>query len=147
MWKSGNPGSCPSSGSIDGVTLIATSRTGNNGGGFDIDSGAVAKLSAPTTSPVTGIPSGILFYQDPAHYDHTKGDSTITANSATDITQGTIYTPKTGITFQGNANSSCFLMIGLTLTFNGNSTLSGNETACKSAGVTGPTMLSIALAE
>ena len=146
LWQSGNPGSCPSSGSIDGVTIIATSRTGNSGGGFDIDSGAVVNLSAPTSSPATGIPSGILFYQDPSHYDN-KGNSTITASSASDITKGTLYTPKTNVTFQGNANSTCFIMIALTLTFSGNSTVSGNSSACSTAGVTGPTVVNIALTE
>jgi putative Flp pilus-assembly TadE/G-like protein len=152
MWKSGNPGSCPSSGSIDGVTIIATSKTGTKGGGLDISSGATVNLSAPTTSPTTGIPSGILFYQDPAHADtHVNGngkeaDSTITASGSTTLA-GALYTPTTNVSFQGNSSSSCFIMIALTLTFTGDSTLSGNSSACSSAGVSGPTVVNIALTE
>jgi hypothetical protein len=152
MWKSGNPGSCPSSGSIDGVTIIATSKTGTKGGGLDIASGATVNLSAPTIAPATGIPSGILFYQDPAHADtHANGngkqaDSSITANGTTTLA-GALYTPATNVSFQGNSSSSCFIMIALTLTFSGDSTLSGNSSACSAAGVSGPTVVNIALTE
>jgi hypothetical protein len=152
MWKSGNPGSCPLSGSIDGVTIIATSKTGTKGGSLDIASGATVNLSAPTTAPATGIPSGILFYQDPAHADtHANGngkqaDSSITANGTTTLA-GALYTPATNVSFQGNSSSSCFIMIALTLTFSGDSTLSGNSSACSAAGVSGPTVVNIALTE
>lgn len=144
-------GGCPT-GTINGVTLLATSKTGTKGGGFDISSGATVTLSAPTTSPQTGIPSGLLFAQDPTHADtHANGngkeaDSTITANSNTAL-KGALYTPATNFTFQGNSNSTCFLTIALTVTFSGDSNMSGSKAACKAAGVTGPAVTTIALTQ
>jgi hypothetical protein len=41
--------------------------------------------------------------------------------------------------------STCFLVIALTVTFTGNSTMAGNQTACQAIGVTGPTVTNIAL--
>ena len=105
-----------------------------------------------TTAPATGIPSGILFYQDPTHADtHANGngkqaDSSITANGTTTLA-GALYAPATNVSFQGNSSSSCFIMIALTLTFSGDSTLSGNSSACSAAGVSGPTVVNIALTE
>src|SRR5262249_18741775 len=143
--------SCPANG-INGVTIIATSQSGTKGGGFQLKSGTVT-LSAPTSSPVSGIPSGILFYQDPSHADTSKsgngltGDSTITANSATPL-QGAVYTPATNVTFTGdNGTNTCFLVISLTITFTGNSTMAGSKNSCTPVGVTGPSVLSIALTE
>lgn len=129
-----------------GVTIIATSKTGNQGGGLDIASGATVNISAPTTSPQTGIPSGLIFAQDPRYADTKKGNSTITANGTTSLA-GVVYTPATQVTFIGNANSTCFLVIALTITFTGNSTMAGNQSACTAIGVTAPIVLNIALTE
>jgi hypothetical protein len=151
-------GGCPSNG-INGVTIIAGSQSGTNGGGFNFQNGTV-NLSAPTARIASGctlgstpcIPSGILFYQDPADADTSKhgngltGDSTFTAGTGTSLT-GVLYTPKTNVTFTGNASSTCFLVIALTVTFTGNSTLAGNPSACSSAGVTGPIVLNITLTQ
>jgi hypothetical protein len=151
-------GGCPSG--SDGVTIIASSKNGTEGGGFQIKSGTVT-LSAPTAAYPSGctvgssnpcVPSGLLFYQDPSYADASKsgggltGDSTFTANGSTSRTGG-MYTPETNVTFTGNANSTCFLVIALTVTFTGNSTMAANETSCKAVGVTGPTVLNIALSE
>jgi hypothetical protein len=51
------------------------------------------------------------------------------------------------VTFQGNSNSTCFIIIALTLTFNGGATLTGNQTACTAAGVTAPGIVTFALLE
>jgi len=142
-----------------GVTIIAGSQSGTKGGGFQIQSGT-AKLSAPTTRVPSGcslgstpcIPSGILFYQDPADADTSKagggltGDSTLTANTSTSL-QGAMYTPVTNVTFSGNAGSTCFIVISLTMTYTGNSTMSGDQANCEAVGVTGPTVMNIALTE
>jgi Flp pilus assembly protein TadG len=151
-------GGCPSG--SDGVTIIASSKNGTKGGGFQIKSGTVT-LSAPTAAYPSGctvgssnpcIPSGLLFYQDASYADTSKsgsglsGDSTLTANAGTSL-QGAMYTPATNVTFTGNAGSTCFLVIALTVTFTGNSTMAGNETNCKAIGVAGPTVLNIALSE
>jgi hypothetical protein len=144
---------------IGGVTIIVGSQPAGSGGGFNIQGGTV-NLSAPTAQNPSGctfgstfcIPAGILFYQDPADADlHTHGggltsDSTITANTGT-LLQGAMYTPKTNVTFSGNAGSTCFLVIALTVTFTGNSTMAGNQTSCQAVGVTGPTVTNIALTE
>ena len=144
-------GGCPANG-INGVTIIASSQSGTKGGGFQMQSGTV-NLSAPTTSPVSGIPSGLLFYQDPLHADTSKsgggltGDSLVTANAGSYL-QGTMYTPVTNVKFTGNSNTSpCFLVISLTMTYIGNSTMNGTQAACSAVGVTGPTTLNIALTE
>jgi Flp pilus assembly protein TadG len=144
---------------IGGVTIIVGSQPAGSGGGFTIQSGTV-NLSAPTTRNPSGctfgstfcIPSGILFYQDPADADtHTHGggltsDSSITANTGTFL-QGAMYTPKTNVTFSGNAGSTCFIVISLTMTYTGDSTMAGNQANCQAVGVTGPTVMNIALTE
>jgi hypothetical protein len=149
---------CPSNG-ISGVTIIAGSQSGTKGGGFQFQGGTV-NLSAPTARIPSGctlgstpcIPSGVLFYQDPADADTSKagggltGDSTVTAGTGTFL-QGAMYTPATNVTFSGNAGSTCFLAISLTMTYTGNSTMSGNEANCQAIGVTGPTVMNIALTE
>lgn len=150
---------CPSNG-MNGVMMIALSLSGSKGGGFQIDSGATVNLSAPTSkTPSTCtlgsapcIPSGILFYQDPSSADtstHGGGltsDSSITASGTTSL-QGAMYTPVTNIKFSGNANSTCFIVISLTMTYTGDSTMAGNQANCQAVGVTGPTVMNIALTE
>ena len=152
-------GACVPATGMNGVTIIALSLSGNKGGGFNFQSGTV-NLSAPTTrisstctlgtSPC--IPSGILFYQDPTDADTSKqgsgltADSTITAGTGT-LMQGAMYTPVTNVTFTGNAGSTCFIVISLTMTYTGNSTMSGNEASCQAVGVTGPTVMNISLTE
>jgi hypothetical protein len=140
---------CPTT-SVNGVTIIATSSNGANGGGFEITGGTVV-LSAPTTTAgmPAGLPSGLLFAQDPDHaYFHSGGqaDSTITANGMTSLV-GYLYTPATTATFVGNSNSSCFLIIAGTVGFVGNSMISGDKVACAATGVTGPSVLTTVLAE
>jgi hypothetical protein len=159
MGTDGSGGCVPSTG-VNGVTIIASSKNGNLGGGFQIQSGTVT-LAAPTAAYPSGctvgssnpcMPSGLLFYQAPSTADTSKsgsgltGDSTLTANAGTALT-GSMYVPKTNVTFTGNAGSTCFLVIALTVTFTGNSTMAGNETTCQALGVTGPTVTNIALKE
>jgi hypothetical protein len=144
---------------IGGVTIIIGSQPAGSGGGIQIQSGTV-NLSAPTARNPSGctfgstfcIPSGILFYQDPADADTHKqgggltGDSTITANTGTSL-QGAMYTPATNVKFSGNANSACFILISLTMTYTGDSTMAGNQSNCQAVGVAGPTVMNISLTE
>jgi len=153
-------GACVPAKGVNGVTIIAGSQHGFQGGSFQIASGSTVNLSAPTARVPSGctlastpcIPSGILFYQDPAAADVSKkggglmGDSSMTA-SGTTFLQGAMYTPKTNVTFSGNAGSTCFIVISLTMTYTGNSTMSGNQAACAAVGVTGPTVMNISLTE
>jgi Flp pilus assembly protein TadG len=150
---------CPSNG-MNGVMIITLSLSGTKGGGFAIASGSNVNLSAPTAkNPSTCtlgsspcIPSGILFYQDPASADTSKqgggltSDSSIGANGTTSL-QGAMYTPATNVTFTGNAGSTCFIVISLTMTYGGDSTMAGNQANCQAVGVTGPTVMNIALTE
>jgi Flp pilus assembly protein TadG len=149
---------CPSN-SMNGVTIVAFSLSGTKAGGFNFQNGTV-NLSAPTARIPSGctlgstpcIPSGILFYQDPADADISKagngftGDSTVTAGTGTFL-QGAMYTPATNVSFSGNAGSTCFLVISLTVTYTGDSTMSGNQASCQAVGVTGPIVMNIALTE
>jgi Flp pilus assembly protein TadG len=149
---------CPSNG-INGVTIIAGSQPAGKGGGFQFQ-GGIVNLSAPTARVPSGctlgstpcIPSGILFYQDPADADTGKagsgltGDSTVTAGTGTFL-QGAMYTPKTNVGFTGNAGSTCFIVISLTMTYTGDSTMEGNQANCQAVGVTGPTVMNVSLAE
>jgi Flp pilus assembly protein TadG len=137
-----------------GVTIIATGTGGTctNGasspcaGTFNLQ-GGTATLSAPTTSPVSGIPSGILFYQDPAVADTTclntnnlqnSNCNDLTASSTGALT-GVVYIPKTTVSFSGNNSSSgCLIVVALAIFFTGNSSMNANQTACTNAGVTDP---------
>jgi len=154
-------GACVPAKGVNGVTIIAGSQHNTWGGSFQIASGSTVILSAPTALNPSGctfgsstgcIPSGILFYQDPLDADTSKkggglmGDSSMTA-SGTTFLQGAMYTPKTNVTFSGNAGSTCFIVISLTMTYTGNSTMSGNQAACAAVGVTGPTVMNISLTE
>jgi hypothetical protein len=111
-------------------------------------------LTAPTTTvtppggPTNGVPSGLLFYQDPSVVDSQRnnGDSTITANSNDTLT-GAIYAPAKNVTFTGNSTSNCTVVIADTITFISNSSMTATQSACASAGVRAPTVPSLALAE
>jgi hypothetical protein len=134
---------------IDGVTIIATSKSGNKAGGFDFTSQATAALSAPTSNPATGIPSGILFAQNPAKADTKPNNNGKEADSAiqsgTNISfTGTMYTPATSVTLQANVNSSCFIIIALTVNINGGAQLAADPTHCVAAGVQPPPEVLIA---
>jgi hypothetical protein len=145
-------GGCPANGS-DGVTIIASSKAAKKAGGFVITAGTVT-LSAPTKTAglPTGIPAGLLFVQDPVNADVTKNaqgneaDSRITAGG-TSVLTGTMYTPKTNVTFTGNSNSTCFIIIANTVLYTGASVVSGSLAACQALNITAPAQLNIALSE
>jgi hypothetical protein len=150
----------------NGVTIISSAPSGTTKAGtFNIAAGATVTLSAPTTSNPSGctassppcIPSGILFYQDPAVADTScvknniqtsTNCNTLTANSSGALT-GVIYTPKTVAMFQGNnSTSGCLVVIALAIIYSGDSTISASQSACSSAGVnTPPTIIRTVLAE
>jgi hypothetical protein len=145
---SGKAITCPSNG-LNGVTIIATSKSGTKGGGFDSTAGATVTLSAPTSSPASGIPSGILFAQDPSHADTKpnsngkEADSTIQSGTADTLT-GALYTPKTNATLQANVNSSCFIIVALTVTLQGGANMAADSTHCQGAGVNTPPVVETA---
>lgn len=133
-----------------GVTIIATSSNGDakkpptDAGAFDIQGGTI-NLTAPSSSPDSGIPSGLLFYQDPAYVDTKKPpNSTITAGSTSTLT-GAIVTPNTNVTYTGNSTSACTTVIADTITFIGNSTMS--TSGCSADGVKTPQIYGVAMVE
>jgi hypothetical protein len=141
-----------------GVTIIATGTGGNGGnatnsGAINIQGGTVT-LTAPTASvtppggPASGVPSGLIFYQDPSVVDSqsNKGNSTITASSNDTLT-GAIYAPAKNVTFTGNSTSNCTVVIADTMTFIGTSSMTATQSACSTAGVGAPTVLTLGLAE
>jgi sterol desaturase/sphingolipid hydroxylase (fatty acid hydroxylase superfamily) len=140
---------------MDGVTIIASSKgSTTQGGGFDFTAGATVTLSAPNSSPATGIPAAVLFAQDPSHADTKpngngkEADSTI--QSGTNVTfTGIMYTPKTNATLQANTHSSCFIIIALTVTLNGGAQMAADSTHCQGAGIStngDPQVLTVGLA-
>lgn len=155
-----------------GVTFILTSvptgitpcsgGKGGLGGTVYMKSGSQATLSAPTTA-MGGIPSGLLFYQDPAPYGNPANLDTSCVHSNLDVSNcnqifagpsgwslfGVSDTPATTMSFSGNANSQCFLVYALAIFFNGttNSTFSATPSACEGGGVHYPGIPTIALLE
>jgi hypothetical protein len=127
---------------INGVTFIATSKNGTKGGGFDIKQASIT-LSAPTSSPQSGIPSGILFAQDPSHANTQnagngfRADSSIQTPTNAAFT-GSMYTPATNLTLQAQVNSTCFIVLALTVGFQGGASLAADQNDCQAAGVQPP---------
>jgi hypothetical protein len=124
-----NSGGCPNNGA-NGVTIIATCHPTpcTSGGGFVVggtgNNQPAVTLSAPTTSPQTGIPQEVLFYQVASTADTTKGNSTIAGGSVTSL-NGVVYTPATQITLQGNPTlGSCTEFIALNFVIGGTPTMS-----------------------
>jgi len=82
-------------------------------------------LAAPSSTQLgTAIPAEILFYQDAAHADTNKGNSTLAGGSATSL-NGVVYTPVTQIQMNGNATyGSCTELIALSFSIAGTESLS-----------------------
>jgi hypothetical protein len=96
----------------DGVMFY---NTGPSYGPFDFGSGAIAKLTAPTT----GDYAGILFFTD--RTITSKKDNNITGNFDSYFT-GAFYFPSTSLTFTGSSGMQVqkMLIIADTMTFMGN---------------------------
>jgi hypothetical protein len=129
-----------------GVTIIATCSSGSCGGGFTVggtgSNTPTVTLAAPSSSPLGGVPTEILFYQDSAHADTSKGNSTLAGGSTTSL-NGVIYTPSTQIALNGNASfGSCTELIALSYSIAGTPSLGR-----PSCGVTTASVSSFALLE
>jgi hypothetical protein len=136
MGTAGNPYNgitCPSNGT-DGVTIIATCKSNGCGGGFSVggtgNNQPTVTLAAPTTSPLTGIPKEILFYQVAATADVNKGANTVAGGSTTSL-NGVIYTPATEIDLQGNPTlGSCTELIAAKFVVSGNPVMNAPLLSC-----------------
>ena len=116
-----------------GVTIILTSSTGTKYGTITINGGAVVTLTAPTVGAAVGVP-GIAMWVDknaPTASDNFNG-------GASQVINGAIYLPSQQITYTGgsktavnNTVTKCSQLVGLTVTFNGNSYFT--HSACSSS--------------
>jgi Putative Flp pilus-assembly TadE/G-like len=108
-----------------GVTIILTG-SGTNYAQMNINGGAAVNLQAPTTGSAM---KGVLFFQDPAAPTY-QGNQIISnkLNGGSGLVlNGALYFPKQRIDFSGGAGASisCLQMIGLAVTFTGNSRVAG----------------------
>jgi hypothetical protein len=140
---------CPSNGAT-GVTIIATCRTTgcSTGGGFviggNMNNAPTVTLSAPTTSPLTGIPQQILFYQVASTADTKFGNTTLAGGSGVSL-NGVVYTPATQVQLQGNPTlGSCTEFIANTFQIGGTASMSQPPLSC---GVLTQSTSTIVLAE
>ncbi len=111
-----------------GVTIILTSSTGTNYGTVSLAGGTNLNIVAPST----GATAGLAFFQD-RNAPNTKSNS-FTGGATQSIT-GAIYFPNETVSYSGgNANSPapCTQLIGLKLSFTGNSVLNAS---CTGTGV------------
>jgi Flp pilus assembly protein TadG len=110
-----------------GVTIILTSKNGNNIGGVSIAGGSIIDLTAPTS----GTYEGIAFYQDARA--STSGTNTFTGGTAQSIV-GAIYFPRQEVQYGGGANttSRCTQIVSRTIRLIGNAQLQLN---CTGVGV------------
>jgi Flp pilus assembly protein TadG len=110
----------------NGVTLVFTSSTGQNYSNATINGGATINLTAPSSGPT----AGIVLYGD---RNMPTGTTFKFNGGATQYFGGAIYLPKGAINYAGGANTStgCTQLIGDTVTFTGNSSLSIDCSAYK----------------
>jgi hypothetical protein len=96
----------------NGVTFFVT-----GGGAIQINGTGNITLTASTTSPVAGVPGGILFFQD-------RGD-TQAANiaGANLLLTGTLYFPSAQLTLGGSGNAPYLILVSQSIDFNGNLTI------------------------
>jgi hypothetical protein len=117
-----------------GITIIAKCSSSNCAGGIVIggtgaSSQPTVNLAAPATSPLTGIPQEILFYQVASQAD-TKGTSTLAGGAATSV-NGVVYTPASEIDLQGNPTfGSCTEFIAQNFVIGGTPTMNAPSGSC-----------------
>jgi Flp pilus assembly protein TadG len=109
----------------NGVTFYntGTAPNYNDYGGITIGGNVTANFSAPTDSSNRGVP-GVLFFQNRS-VPITGAGSTFGGNSA-QVYTGALYFPTTAITYKGTPSLSAdsMIIVGWTLEFRGNATLS-----------------------
>jgi hypothetical protein len=135
-----------------GITIIFTIVTGTTVGTFTGNSNSV--VGNPPTAPNFNAPNsgpfkGVLFVQDsnglPAGTTWNSGTFQGGPNA---VINGLVYAPKENLTFNGNpaaGGTGCLILVADTLTLSGDSQL--NSTGCSAAGVSPPTVKTVALAE
>ncbi len=136
-----------------GVTIILTKTGTGSVADFCSDANSSVTLNAPTT----GTYAGYLVIQDPTATPVSAGgtssckkvvgtqyDNTFEGGPNMNFT-GLLYFPSTTVAYQGNPSSTCTFLIAQTIVLNGASNFS--TSGCPSAGLTLPTVQTVALAE
>jgi len=91
----------------DGVVFYVT-----NGAPVNMNSTGNVNLSAPTGSVVTGVPGGILIYQDRADTQDASINGALTLN-------GALYFPGAQLKLGGNMSSNYTIIVAQVIQFNG----------------------------
>lgn len=91
----------------DGVVFYVT-----NGAPVNMNSTGNVNLSAPTGSVVTGVPGGILIYQDRTDTQNASINGTLTLN-------GALYFPGARLKLDGNLSSNYTIIVAQVIQFNG----------------------------
>ncbi len=114
-----------------GVTLIFTG-SGSDYGTARINGGAVVNLTAPTTGPTAGI---VIF----GDRNMPTGTTFKLNGGSSQYFGGAIYTPRAAVEFSGGSvsDANCTQIIGNTIQFTGNSSLTLNMTNCPGHGTPG----------
>jgi hypothetical protein len=122
-----------------GVTFVLTSSGGKNASfpSVSINGSATVQITAPTSDSALGTDSsGVAIFEDPK----ASGNLTINGNSNTYF-GGAIVAPSMAINFSGTGVSgtgqNCTQIIGDTVTFIGNSTVSSDCNGYGTAAITG----------
>ena len=149
---------------IDGGTLDVNSQyalTGNgimfvlkNGAGISINGGADINLTAMTSSQLQAVGvsaedadklAGMLIFEDP---NSTGNDSNLINGNASTVLNGTVYLPKSQLTFEGTASvtSQCLMLAASTLHISGNTNMTtfcpdGEESTVEVGSTTGTVKL------
>jgi Putative Flp pilus-assembly TadE/G-like len=92
----------------DGVVFYVT-----NSAPVNMNSSGNVNLSAPTGSVVTGVPGGILIYQD-------RGDALNASINGALTLNGALYFPGAQLKLGGNLNSNYTIIVAQVIQFNGN---------------------------
>ena len=136
-----------------GVTIILTIGTGTKVG--TVTGKSNSTVGNPPTAPNFNAPNsgtfkGLLIVQDsnglPA--GTTWNTSPTFQGGPSAVLNGLVYAPKANMTFNGNpaaGGTGCLILVVNTLTLSGDSQL--NSTGCPAAGVSPPTVKTVALAE
>jgi hypothetical protein len=88
----------------DGVTFYVA-------GNAPVNVTGSVTLTAPTNSPLPGVPGGVLFFQDRANGQSATINGTLT---------GALYFPNAQLTMSGTAPSPYTIIVAQTIQFNGN---------------------------
>jgi len=135
---------CNASGS--GVSIVLLGN-GGSVGSIDINATATVTLNAGTnTTALNANLAGVLFYRQDARDDlGTSGYEVAINGGATTVLQGGFYFPRADGKYNGNATSTCTVIVGGSIMMNGDATFSTDH--CSDMGTGTGRIRSVALVE